>query len=101
MISRQVAELKEDAKHDIQQVRLKILNDLERIFNLTSELARGQVKTQTEGGKTERVTLRERKRWLLVAKKIAQKMNSNASKLDEDKINADLEELERLVNEAR
>ncbi len=101
MIAKQVAELKEGAKYDMQQVRFKTLNDLERIFNLASELARGRVKTQTEGGKTEKVTLRERQRWLLVAKKIAETMNSAASNLEEDKINTHLEELEQLVEEAK
>lgn len=101
MISRRVAELKENVKVNTQEIRVKTLNRLEELFDLAVALAKGEVKTQTENGKTEKVTLKQRQIWARVAAYIAQIMNSVAEGFDERQIDADLDELERLVNEAK
>lgn len=101
MIARYVAELRKTIKNDTEKLRKKTLKNLKKIFSLTSELAGGEFKTQTEGGKIQKVTLRERRVWLQVAAKIVQIMKTATSGFDEKSINADLEELERLVKEIR
>jgi len=101
MISRRVSQLKDSIAVDTQRIRGKALKRLEDLFDLAVTLAKGEVKTQTEEGKTETVTLKQRQLWARVAAYIAQIMNSVAEGFDERQIDADLDELERLVNEAK
>ncbi len=96
-----MAELREKVKTGAEQLRLKTMRELEKIFDLASALAGGQFKTQTEDGKTGKITLREKKRWLLVASKAALAIKSVATDFDENRINDDLKELEQLVKQAR
>lgn len=64
-------------------------------------LAKGEFKTQNEDGVPVRVTLKHRQMWARVAAYIAQIMNSVASGFDERSIDEQLDELERLVDEAK
>jgi len=82
-------------------MRGKTLRKLEGLFDLAVSLAKGEVKTQTEEGRENPVTLKQRQMWARVAAYVAQIMNSVASGFDERQIDADLDELERLVNEAK
>jgi len=54
-----------------------------------------------EGGKQKKVTLKERRMWARVAGYVAQVMNSVAEGFDEREIDVQLDELERLVREAK
>ena len=75
--------LRRTVQIDTQQIRAKALKDLNELFDLAMALAKGEVKTQTEGGKTVRVTLKQRQIWARVAAYVAQIMNSVASGFDE------------------
>jgi len=97
MIIRHVVELRESTERDAQQLRLRTLKDLERVFNLASELAGGRVKTQTEGGRTKKLSLAERRRWLVVAAKAAEMIKRVTKGFDENEIRVGLQELEKLV----
>lgn len=102
MIIRRVSKLKKTVKIDTQRMRGKTLHRLEELFDLALSLAKGEVKTQTDKeGKTEKVTLKQRQMWARVCAYIAQIMNSIASGFDEKQIDTQLDELERLVNEAK
>jgi len=100
-ISQRVVRLRRTVQIDTQQIRSKALKDLGELFELAMALARGEVKTQTEGGKTERVTLKQRQMWARIAAYVAQIMNSVATGFDERQIDKNLDELERMVREAR
>jgi len=101
MIAKRLAELKETIKVDTQNIRGKTLNSLQELFDLAVALAKGRVKTQNEDGVPVKVTLKQRQMWARVAAYIAQIMNSVASGFDERQIDVQLDELERLVNEAK
>ena len=101
MIVRRVVKLKRRIKIDTQQVRGKALENLEELFGLAVSLAKGEVKTQTENGDQLTITLKQRQMWARVAAYIAQIMNSLAKGFDEREIDVQLDELERLVNEAK
>jgi len=101
MIFKRLAELKENIKVDTQRIRGKTLNSLQELFDLAVALAKGKVKTQNEEGVPVKVTLKQRQMWARVAAYIAQIMNSVASGFDEHQIDVQLDELERLVNEAK
>ena len=100
MIIRRAAQLKEIIKIDTQQMRTKTLNNLQELFDLATELAKGNLKTQTQGGEQQRITLKQRQMWTRVAAYIAQIINSVASGFDERQIDHDLEKLEKLIDEA-
>jgi hypothetical protein len=63
-------------------------------------VARGEIKHQRIDGKLVPIRIDQRERWLRVAKHIALTMSSIASNIDEKEIRVQLNELERLVNEA-
>jgi hypothetical protein len=63
-------------------------------------VARGEIKHQRINGKTVPISLNQRQRRVHVPEHIAKTMNNIASNLDEREINLQLDELEKLVNEA-
>ena len=101
MIERRLAKFRKEVEVETQIMREKALKRLEELFNLAASLAKGKVKTQTENGKKLVVTLPQRQKWAHVAAYIAQVMNSIATRFDERQIDVDLDELERLINEAK
>jgi len=100
-IEQRVVQLRKTVKVNTQRIRRDLLNYLEEIFNLAASLARGRYQTQVEGGKQKKVTLKERRMWARVAGYVAQVMNSVAEGFDEREIDVQLDELERLVREAK
>jgi len=101
MIFRRVAKLREKVKVDTQRMRVKWMKSLEEIFNLAVSLAKGEFKTQTVNGETVKVTMKQRQMWARIAAYTAQIMNSIAQGFDERQIDVQLNELERLVSEAK
>jgi len=100
-VSRRLEEIRKEVEAESQRLRENTLNRLEEIFNVAAKVARGEIKHQRIDGKMVPIRLNQRKRWLRVAKHIALTMNSIASNIDEKEIQAQLNELERLVNEAK
>lgn len=101
MIANRVSQLKRRIKIDTQKIRSNTLENLEKLFHLATSLAKGDFETQTVNGKTEKVTMKQRQLWARVAAYIAQTMNNIAECFDEKAVDEKLNELERLVNEAR
>jgi len=100
-VSRRLEEIRKEVEAESQRLRENTLNRLEEIFNVAAKVARGEIRHQRINGKMAPIKLNQRKRWLRVAKHIALTMNSIASNIDEKEIQAQLNELERLVNEAK
>lgn len=90
MIKRRIADLKENIHVNTQRIREKTLNRLEELFDIAEGMA-----------KSKNVKMKQRQIWARIAAYIAQIMNSVALSFDERQIDADLDELERLVNEAK
>jgi hypothetical protein len=90
MITQRVGKLKETVKVDTQKLRKKALDGLEELFDLAQDMA-----------KNKNVKLKQRQMWARIAAYIAQIINSVATGFDERQIDKDLNELERLVNEAK
>ena len=101
MIERRLRRLRKRIKVNTQEIRAKTLDNLEEIFNLAASLAKGEFKTQNVDGSPVKVTLKQRQIWARVAAYIAQIMNTIAERFDERQIDVQLDELERLVNEAK
>jgi len=101
LIARRLANLRQRMKIDTQEIRSRTLADLKILFDLAVSLAKGEVKTQTENGRTVKVTLKQRQIWARVAAYVAQIINSIAEGFDEREVDIQLDELERLVNEAK
>jgi hypothetical protein len=100
MITRRIAELRKEFQVNTQQLRTNTLQSLQELFSIAMSLAKGETKTQTADGKTEKLTLKQRQMWARVATYIAQTINSISNTFDERKIDEDLEKLEELINEA-
>ncbi|MBS7619145.1 hypothetical protein KEJ21_00650 [Candidatus Bathyarchaeota archaeon] len=83
MISRRLTVLRNSVGVDTQRIREKTLRYLEELFDLAVRIAKGEVKTQTEDGKTVKISMKQRQIWARVAAYIAQIMNSVAEGFDE------------------
>jgi len=101
-VARRIFRLRKTVEVNTQKIRSEVLRSLEEVFNLAVSIAKGEVKRQRESnGKEVPITLKQRQMWARVAAYTAQIMNSIAEGFDEREIDAQLDELERLVNEAR
>jgi len=100
MITRRIAELRKEFQIDTQELRSKTIQNLQELFHIATSLARGETKTQTEEGVTEKVTLKQRQMWARVAAYTAQVIQGIAKGFDEHQIDEDLAKLEALINEA-
>jgi hypothetical protein len=88
-------------KLETQELRQRLIRELESIFELAAAIARGEVKTQVVDGKPVRITLMQRQKWARAAAYIAQIIHSIARGFDEREIDEMLEEARRLIEEAR
>ena len=90
MVLRRIQLCRTIVRVDTQSLRSKLLGKLEELYDLAHDLA-----------KNESIDLPSRNKWARVAAYTAQTINCVASGFDEQQINSQLDELERLVNEAR
>jgi phosphoketolase len=93
--------LKTKIKLDTQKLREHLLNELEALFQMASDIARGKTKTQIVDGKQVKVTLKARQKWAQTAAYLAGAMEKIAKDLDEREINEILTEAEKLIAEAK
>jgi hypothetical protein len=96
LVARRIADMREKVKVDTQKIREKLLENLQTIFNEAVKFAKGEV---TVDGKE--LTLKQRQAWTRVAAYTAQVIQSVAKGFDEHEIDMQLDELQRLVDEAR
>jgi truncated hemoglobin YjbI len=99
-LSSRIITIRNEVNADTQRLRQKTLNKLEEIFRVTARVARGEIKHQRINHKLVRITLRQRRKWLLIAEQTVKTINNIADNFDEQQINLQLNELEKLVKEA-
>jgi hypothetical protein len=75
-----------------KKIREKLVENLQTTFYDAAKMAKGEVTLHDE-----ELTLKERHAWARVAAYTAQVIESVAKGFDEQKINYDLEKLERLI----
>ena len=83
-----------------QRIRNKTLKNLGEIFTTASRVVNGQIKQQRINRRMVPITLRQRRRWLLVAGHTAQTMKKITDNFDEKETKLQLDKLEKLVKEA-
>jgi hypothetical protein len=82
-------------------MRLRILRDLQQLFDMASSLAYGESRLGEEKPERKSLEMKQRQMWTRVAANVAQIITAVTEKFDDQKIDKDLDELERLLNEAR
>ena len=98
-VSRRVDKVRKEAEASTQKLRKKTLKHLKEIFLISARVAKGEVKQQRIHGKMVRITLNQRRRWLRIAEQAAKTIKNIATNIDEQEIKAQLNELEKLLNE--
>jgi hypothetical protein len=99
-VSRRVEKVRKEVEVSTQRLREKTLKHLEEIFTMAARVAGDEVKHQRIDGKMVRITLNQRRRWLLVAEQAAKTIKNVATNIDEQEIYIQLDKLQRLVDEA-
>jgi len=84
---------------DTERTRRKLIVQLEEIFHIASDYARGKIDRVTvDDGKKRPLTIVERQHWARIAAYTAQIINNIAKGIDERQINLDLDKLEAMLN---
>lgn len=100
-VSSRIISLRRIVRVNTQKMREKTLRTLEDMFDMAASIARGEIKTQIVKDRQVPISLKQRQMWARVAAYIAQIMSSIADGFDERSIDAQLDELERMVSEAK
>jgi len=98
-LQRRIESTREEMETQTKKIRDRSIRNLKEIFNMAARMARGEIKHQRIEGKMTRVTLKQRRRWLRVAEQAAETISNVAANINEKEIFAQLDELERLINE--
>ena len=96
---------------DMQSLRLKLLKDLEQVFDLAKNYVQAGTEIHSEPAKIlkkalgvtgdiDEVTPKQRQIWIRVMAYTGQVMNSLTKSFDESQVTKDLERLEKMINEA-
>ena len=99
-VSSRIETIRNEVEAETRRLRKKTLNTLEETFKEAAKVARGKIRHQKINGKMVPINLKQRRRWVTVAKQIVITMNSITSNFDEQEIHNQLNKLEKLVNEA-
>jgi len=100
-VSKRITIIRKEVETSTQRLRRRTLKNLEEIFEVATKIAGGEIKHQRIKGKMIRISLNQQRRWLLIAGQAAKIIKNVASNIEEKEIYAQLDELERLVNEAK
>ncbi|PIU58878.1 hypothetical protein COS86_07200 [Candidatus Bathyarchaeota archaeon CG07_land_8_20_14_0_80_47_9] len=99
-VSRRIEMTRKEVKASTQKLRKTTLKNLGEIFRVAARVARGEIKHRRSDGKMVPISLNQRRKWVSVAACVAQIIGSVTSNLDERGIHVQLDQLDRLVNEA-
>ena len=98
-ISQRVSKTRRILIIDTQRTRKKLIIQLEEVFQIASNYARGKINSVTgEDGKPRPLTMAEKQFWARIAAFTAQTVNSIAKGIDERQIDSDLNKLEAMLN---
>jgi ArsR family metal-binding transcriptional regulator len=89
-IENRIKKLRASFRFDTQQLRYSVINRLTEMFNAASHLA-----------KSRDLELKDRQVWTRIAGYIAQTIESMSKGYDERQIDSELEELEKMIHEAK
>ena len=95
-----VEAIRRETEAHTQKLRRKLLKNLEEIFQQASKIVKGETKHQRIRGKMAKITLRQRRKWLLIAACTAETITMISENINEKEIKSQLEKLEKLVREA-
>jgi hypothetical protein len=78
LVERRFEKFLREFRLETQELRQRLMGELEPIFDLATAIARGDVKTQVVDGRQVRISLSQRKRWARAAAQIAKIIHSIA-----------------------
>ncbi len=98
-IQKRIEAMQKETETSFKKLRKKLLKNLEEIFEASGKIVKGEMKYQRINGKMVKITIPQRKRWLLIAQHTAETITKIAENINEKEIKTKLEELQNLVNE--
>jgi hypothetical protein len=98
-VSIRISKVRHILSVDTERTRRKLTVQLEEIFHIASDYARGKIDRVTvEDGKKRPLTIVERQHWARIAAYTAQIISNIAKGIDERQINLGLDKLEAMLN---
>ena len=96
-VEKRIAETRREMETALNKLRRRMLKNLEEIFEMAGKIAKGEVKHQRVTGKMVKITIPQRRRWLLVAGQTAEIIKGVTENFNEKEIKTKLEKLENLL----
>lgn len=100
-VERRICRLQLAVRLDTMGMRNKWINELDKLFDTATSIAKGEISQQQNGDKLQTIAPKERQMWAQIAANIGAVMGNLTKAYDERQIDKDLDELERLLAEAR
>jgi len=96
-VQRRICHLQHAVKVDTQELRDKLIVELDGLFDMATSFAKGNVTQDKVGDKWQPITPKERQMWAQVAAKIGMAEANISKGYDERQIDKDLDLLEKLL----
>jgi len=100
-VESRICHLRQRVGAETQNLRNKWITELDNLFDIAVQIAKGNVDQQQVNGKLQPITPKERQMWAQITANIGQVMGNLAKGYDETKFNEDIDELERLFDEVK
>ena len=98
-VSIRISKTRHILSFDAERTRRKLNVQLEEVFHIASDYARGKIgRVTVKDGKKRPLTIVERQHWARIAAYTGQVINNIAKGIDERQINLDLDKLEAMLN---
>jgi hypothetical protein len=98
-VQRRICHLQHEVKVDTQELRDKLIVELDGLFDMATSFAKGDVTQDKVGDKWQSITPKEQQMWAQVAAKIGMAEANISKGYDERQIDKDLDLLEKLLEE--
>ncbi len=98
-VSNRIDKAETSLRKGAAEIRKGLMRNLEEAFQTAEKIVKGEIKHQRVNGNMAPVTLKHKRKWLVLASKIAETVQEASSNINETRLLAKLEELEKLLNE--
>jgi hypothetical protein len=96
-VEKRIAETMREMEAALNKLKRKMLKNLEEIFEIAGKIAKGEIKHQRVSGRMIKITIPQRRRWLLVAGQTTEIIKGMTENFNEKEIKTKLGELENLL----
>ena len=100
-VESRISHIRQRVGAETQILRNKWITELDNLFDIAVQIAKGKVDHQQINGKLQPITPKERQMWAQITANIGQVMGNLAKGYDETQFNEEIEHLEQLIDDVK